>query len=498
MKLTVLVPSAAYRSYAGARIRYDRLAPALERNGIQLSLADIGHFDLRTADCDAIVISKCHDARAFVAAAECSTRGKLVGVDLFDDYFSQSSDSRLTRYRNWLAQLITVCDFALCSTQAMTEVARQYRSSLPTHIMNDPAPSGTFAAAAAVSERKLTEARDLRQIRICWFGVGDNAYFPVGLTDLAAYASELAPLARSGFDVRLKVVTNARALSADGLSTLRSLPLRTEIQEWSEDAEQDALRSAFAAFLPVSAEPFSVAKSLNRAVTALSAGCQVLSAGYPLYEALGTLIYRDAANVLEDLEGRAMRFSTATEYKYRRVLESCASADVEATSFAGFLSNLRPTLAADKRPLCVVHGHSTRLETHNFVRHVNGLSIASPYCSAPFDFDVLFRGGQSGVGMFVTRSAAERLLPQVRASVQPGQRFKGRNYLHVPRSSLSNSDVAQWFRWENAPISFHLATYRESLSIVERALTDAFGACRTFVSETRPLPFPLPDRPANA
>lgn len=495
MKVTVLVPSEAYRSSAGARIRYDRIAAPLERNGVELELADIGHFDARTADCDAIVISKCHDARAFVAAAECSARGKLVGVDLFDDYFSQASDSRLTRYRNWLAQLIDLCDFALCSTQAMTEVARQYRGSLSTHIVNDPAPSTNFAAAAAISERKLTEARDLRQIRVCWFGVGDNPYFPIGLTDLAAYGNVLGALSRTGFDVSLEVVTNARALSADGLSMLRRLPVQTEIQEWSEDAEQVALNRAFAAFLPVSTQSFSIAKSLNRAITALSAGCQVLSAGYPLYEALDTFIYRDAARLLRDLERGDMRFSAASADKHRRLLESCASAEAEAAGLAQFLNALPAPLPADTQPLCLIHGHSTRLETHNFVRHVNGLSVASPYCTAAFDFDVVFRGGQSGLTMSVSNSVTQRLLPEVRASLKSGKRFKGQHYHQIFRSGLPNREHSGWWiHWENVPISFQLATYREGLTTVERALTNAFGPCRTFVSETRALPFPLAEQ----
>ncbi len=119
MKLSVLVPSAEYKSYAGSRIRYGRIAPALEPHGIELALEDIGEFNPLTADCDALIVSKCHDARSLVIAAILSDRGRLVGVDLFDDYFSQASDSRLSRLRNWLGQLLPGCDFALCSAAAM-------------------------------------------------------------------------------------------------------------------------------------------------------------------------------------------------------------------------------------------------------------------------------------------------------------------------------------------------------------------------------------------
>jgi len=490
MKLIVLVPSEAYRSYAGARIRYNRVAPALQLHDVHLTLVDIGQCDPETACCDGILISKCHDARAFVAAAEFARRGKLVGVDLFDDYFSQMTDSRLIRHRSWLAQLVPLCDFALCSTEVMAKVVRQYRSSLPTHIMNDPAALESFAQASALSERKALSARDERRIRVCWFGVGDNPYFPVGVADVAAYGTVLASLSRSGMDVSLKVVTNERALSADGLSMLRQLPVKTDIEEWTSEAERRALHDAFVAFVPVSAQPFSVGKSLNRAVTALSMGCQVLSVGYPLYTVFDSLIYRDPLALLKDLDRGAMRFSAASQSMTQHLVQTFASAQVEAAKLARFLSSLVPQSSADAGPICVIHGHSTRLETHNFVRQVHGLSVASPHSAAPFDFDVVFRGTPAGLQMLVSKSAAERLLPEMGERILPGERFKGRRYLELS-DSFRTGRAPQRSHWDKAPIPFQLATYGESMKLIERSLTDAFGPCRMFVSETRPLPFQL-------
>src|SRR4051794_38252147 len=106
MNIRVLIPSEEYRGYAGARIRYGRLAAELQERGITLTLQDIGEFAPEHETTDALLISKCHDARALVAAAAAYQRGQLVGVDLFDDYFSQTGDSRLVRYRNWLKQLL--------------------------------------------------------------------------------------------------------------------------------------------------------------------------------------------------------------------------------------------------------------------------------------------------------------------------------------------------------------------------------------------------------
>ncbi len=491
MKLAVLVPSEAYRSYAGARIRYSRVAPQLEAQGVTLELEDIAQFNPQTAEVDGIIVSKCHDGQSLLAAAAVSRLGKLVGVDLFDDYFSQTFDSRLTRYRNWLSQLVELCDFALCSTQAMADVVHEYRRDLPAHIMNDPAPAESFDFAAELAERKAKQARDNRCLRLCWFGVGDNPYFPVGLQDLTGFAAGLPALSRGGYDVSLTVVTNPRALSADGLAALARLPVSTAIREWSETAEQEALQQSHVAFLPVSAQRFSVAKSLNRAITALSNGCQVLSAGYPLYDALDALIYREPETVLADLERGAMRFAPASEKRYAKVVASCASAATEAKRLSAFLSKLRPKERSDDRPLCLVHGHSTRQEAHNFARQVGALSVASPFCAAPFDFDLVFRGARSGLKMLVAKTSAWRLLPKAAAKAVPGERLKGKRYLQISGTGLATGESPDWLHWERAPISFQLATYRESMKLVNEALADAVGPCRTFTVETRPVPFPL-------
>ena len=76
MKLSVLVPSQEYKSYAGARIRYDRIASELARMGIETELEDIANFNPNATECDVLLISKCHDARSLVVAAAVSRRGR--------------------------------------------------------------------------------------------------------------------------------------------------------------------------------------------------------------------------------------------------------------------------------------------------------------------------------------------------------------------------------------------------------------------------------------
>lgn len=483
MRLTVLVPSEEYKSYAGARIRYRRIESSLAARGVELALNDIDRFDVDTANCDAVLISKCHDARSLVAATALSDQGKRVGIDLFDDYYSDWDDSRLVRYRSWLSQLVRVCDFALCSTEMISKVVEQYRPGLPTHLMNDPAPEHDWHSLSAQVEKKLKDARENQRLRVIWFGVGDNAYYPVGLEDLSAFGSSLGELTRSGLDVQLTILTNRRALTADGLALIARLPIDARIVEWSESAEHVALAEALLAFLPVNAQKFSRSKSLNRAVTALAAGCQVLSVGYPLYAALDPLIYRDSASFVADLEHWSLRLSNEKMSEYRRLIGICADAEREAQGLARFLTGLGSRPETYRLPISLVHGHSSPTDAHRMAQAVHGLSVASPYCAAPLDFDVVFRSGNSRLEMLVSNDAASRLLPHMKSRLKGSERIRGRQFHMFGENSAAGRPNAE------QSLPYELATYNTAMREIAEQLNDAFGQCRMILSESSSIPF---------
>lgn len=489
MKIIVLVPSRDYVNNAGARIRYGRLGgPDGE---LQLALEDVDRFDPRTAVGDVLVISKCHDARSLLAAVICSRRGMKVGVDLFDDYFSQSADSRLNRFRLWLRQLLAICDFAMCSTQLMADVAAAYRPGIPTLVLNDPAPPVDQAQLSQSLDRKLADARSEGRLRLAWFGVGDNPHFPVGLNDLAAFAPFLASLGAQGHAVELSILTNARALDAEGLAMISKLPVPLTIDEWSEQAEADLLRRSLACFLPVNAQRFSAAKSLNRAITALSAGCQVLSAGYPLYAALDEFIYRDAGRFGEDLRRGQMRLGTNSLALFGSVIEQLASPRVEREKLRSFLLGLPPRADSEDAGavLHLVHGHATNGAAHKMVQAVGGLSVASPFCRLPLDFDIMFemRPGLE-VAMLVSDKGLSRMRPESRASAVVFGPIAGRNFWHLAGAGGADSALAAW---SDPSLSLQLALYPAVMKSIGESLSTSFGPGRMIVSENSNLPFEM-------
>lgn len=487
LKIAVLIPSEEYKGYAGARIRYGRLTSPLARLGVHLSLEDIAEFAPDSGNVDAIIISKCHDARSLVAVAAISGRGLLTGVDLFDDYFSQTEDSRLARYRNWLSQLLPMCDFAICSTPLMADVVGDFRKDLPVQVVNDPAPEEGFAQLPELLASKLAKARSEQLVRLLWFGVGDNPHFDVGLSDLTAYGGELRSLANAGLNIELTVLTNERALDADGLSLIGRLPVKTKVEEWSEVRERDLLSEAFACFLPVNAQPFSAAKSLNRAVTALNAGCQVISVGYPLYDALSDQIYRNTSEFLADLEQGTMKHSAAAIDRFQIVMHSIASAETEAASLAGFLTNLKPRDPAGAVPLVLVHGHATNGAAHKAVHKLGGFSVASPYCPAQLGYDVIFRNAPGKLVMLIADKVSKALVPEFREELKEEIRLSDKKYWRVSQGFERAKPIKP--DYNQASLPSQLATYRHSLSQIRALMTRAFGPCRVILSETSPLPF---------
>lgn len=491
MKIGVLVPSEEYKHYAGARIRYGRLQPQLLLLGSELELIGIG--DLNPADCtyDVLVFSKCHDARSLVLAEALSREGKLVGIDLFDDYFSQIADSRLARYRNWLREILPICRFALCSTPAMAGVVNAIKSDLPCHTVNDPAEGFNSAQHSQIVPAKVLKAQVEQRLQLAWFGVGDNPHFNVGLSDLAAYGGQLADLRRMGMDVELRVLTNPRALDSKGLSLLRQVPVRTVVEEWSEEREEAVLQESFASFLPVNFQPFSAAKSLNRAVTALSAGCQVISPGYPLYKRLDPFIYSSVAEFADDFGRREMRLSSGSLDALHLSIETLSSAEVESRALTQFLGSL-DIGKRDTSPLvALVHGRETNGATHKMVHSIQGLSVASPFCATKLGYDVVFRNEGARMVMLISEKAVSRLTREHRDRLSRPRKGLDSKYLEL--SDEEHGKVASYdpITWRTPSISQQIATYDRTMNCIRSRLESAFGQCRVLVSENFSLPFSI-------
>ena len=219
---------------------------------------------------------------------------------------AKRDDARMVRFRRWLSQLAPLLSFALASTPAMAEVVHAYRADLPVKVVNDPAAlrwcghgrlRARLGLPPSLTKRPTNSACGSRGS-----GLATILHFRSDLHDLSAFSAELAAIAANDrHDCRLDPAHQSRALTARPFGDDRGIAGRDAAStNGAKRRRTHSSKFSFACFLPVNAQPFSAAKSLNRAVTALAAGCQILSVGYPLYAPFDSLIYRDAETLASD------------------------------------------------------------------------------------------------------------------------------------------------------------------------------------------------------
>ncbi len=424
MKIQILVRSADWLNSAGTRIRYVRLKRELNSLGWHLAIDPVASInDGLRLNADIYLFSKCQDAGALMLAEMLREAGALVGFDLFDDYFS-GQDSLTFAHRAFQRALIGKVDFLLCSTERMATIARMFHAGVPVHVMNDPhEPIATPSIVRSVGA-KLARARENRTLEVVWFGHGNNPVFPVGLNDAVGFGVELEVLRQAGWEVRLNILTNPDALDKAVFGALQSLPVQVLIEEWTEAGEAAALDRAVVAFLPVNYQNFSIAKSLNRAVSAMASGAQVFSPGFPLYEALDPFVYRSIKELVDDLAGSSLRLNEGSLDGLGAIFNAIADPAHEATGLVGFFGGLTagPALAVGDRVMRgIIHGSSSPPAVHRLCTSMGWLSLGSPFSRfhQPFHAEIAqFEPGGS-LELRVSREGYTRLADAWRDIAQP-------------------------------------------------------------------------------
>ena len=474
MKVTILMPTQQHRKSAGARIRYHRTSEYLKLLGHALEVETLDNLPQSAKDSNVVIFSKCYGAESIALMRQLKSLGITIGIDLFDDVFSQTNDNRLILNRIWLADASELIDFSICSTDRISEVLRKYAPEVSVHQLNDPVSPFDFLTTAQSISTRLEEAQRTRVVRVCWFGIGDNPSFPVGLRDLSAYSSALSALYEKDYEVKLRILTNRRALNVSSLQRLSRLPFSYSIEEWSEEAEKDALESSLITFIPVNNQPFSIAKSWNRAMSALTGGSQVLNVGNGLYDRLQPLIYNEAADIIADLESGTLRLRRETvPILMEKILEFGDPAR-ESSRFAAFLSSIALQAATNTNPLC----ETTRLLVYGYARKPSpwardiGIRVGTPFSARSDQFDVNFEVATDGlVHIFLKYDVIESLAPGVllHANKQGG-------LWSIPLDSIYNTGFEQDTTMWSTP-NTGLVSYQMGIRIVCAACRLMFADC---------------------
>ncbi|UTA49545.1 hypothetical protein L1F30_08405 [Simiduia sp. 21SJ11W-1] len=499
MRLLVLVSSEDAFRQAGVRIRYQRIAESLKAEDGSLTLMAITGLDDAQkilSQYDSVLISKCYTVRGLLAAKVASQLGLQVGIDMFDDYFSQTDDPRFSRLRYWLAKIQEYCTFVLCSTGAIRSVSESILPKLPHHVMNDPFDQLNPTLVEERVSKKAMLISATKNIQVAWFGIGDNPNFSVGLVDLVGFSGDFSVLRDAGYSVQLKILTNERALTSDNLSLLASLDVDYSIDLWSEEKEAKLLEDSFLAYLPVNAQPFSRVKSLNRCVTALCSGIQVLSNGYPLYKDLGRFIYSDVDQLVSDLDVCSFKVNASTVSDLKVTLEMLANPEAESRGLFQFLNTLSPRVIdqnENKIRCAVVHGRESSGDAHKFARKNQALSVSSPYCRLNLNYDVLVRWSEDShnIEILVSEKTAS-LLGYVNIDSTSKTKFVDTNYFRaisdVVPTAVEKQSIA--LSRNGGKVGYCLSC-SNVLGLISRSLSTLYPNLDVILSENSKLPWLL-------
>ncbi|MEO6359660.1 MAG: hypothetical protein ABIO43_03675 [Sphingomicrobium sp.] len=432
MKITVIVPSEQYLQTAGVRIRYKRISAALAQLGWTLDIVPIGDVpDLSVEDSRIYVLSKCQDARAVVLATAAKRAGIVVGIDLYDDYFSQEVDSRFATQRLWLQSMARETSFFLCSTARMLEVGEAVFGDGTGYVLGDPHEEFDPQRLAHELDVKIRKAKRERYIQILWFGIAENPSFPVGLHDLSAFAEALLPFQDNSYKATLTILTNKEGIDGQVLERLRRIPIPFVVAEWSKKREEEAFSRSLVSFLPVNYQPFSIAKSLNRGVSALVGGTQVLTAGYPLYQDLEEYVYCDGSCLIEDLENAQLKLSNQNIEVFSDWIGRQAAPATQALNLVKFLEakiDSSPDAAVGDQQYAVLHGAKSTSSINNFAQRLKWLSLASPLLPSgmPCDAHLGFCGADTTLRLRVSQAGLEQLPEQLRVEAVWADRALGK------------------------------------------------------------------------
>lgn len=483
--ICIVTQSESFAVSAGMRVRYERFIEAAKLYGITIFAQPIqkildGRPDFSS---DVYIFCKTFTPDALILAYAIRRSGKVVGQDLFDDYFSQDGDARLFSYRDWLRQMAKVTDFAMCTTPRMKQVLQPFLPQCPIVLVEDPVLGYDPFRISALATQKIARAQSSQTLKLAWFGIGDNPYFPVGLDDLTApgVQAEMARLSLC-WKTSLTIATNLRALDSNGLARLRRLPVPVEILEWSEEVERRILSDADVALLPVSSQGFSRAKSMNRALTALEQGCQVVSFGEPLYASLDRFIYRDVDELSTDLRCTTPRLRAETIEDLTRTLDRVANAFDAAQRFITTAGTSPQRSLGKQAPLALIHGRESGIVCHKLVAQFGGLSIRSPYSRAKWNFPVRFDIEMGRIVLRTTPAVANRHQLIIRNDFPAVQIFD-LDFVTIDTEALGVGLGSLIGGPSESP--FHdLASYSRVMSSIRKACELLFPSCITMISDT--------------
>lgn len=283
---------------ASYRLRCHLVMTGLRRLGVQAVLYQAGD---RPA---ILVLSKVYDPASLAQALELKRQfGTRLFLDLCDNHFYFKEDSpEASRRAAELDAAVRAVDHVIASTAYLAEVIRaRPQMNTPVSVIEDlvefPRPDRVLDALR--HPRRFLEFRRLNswldqttpdvRHRLVWFGNHGGGFADSGMNDLRTIRPALEELHRH-VPISLTVISNSREKYE---ALVRGWTVPTYYLEWNETFISPALRLHGVSVMPISRNPFTLAKSPNRVETSLVHGLGVVADRIPSYDKYRDAIYLD-------------------------------------------------------------------------------------------------------------------------------------------------------------------------------------------------------------
>lgn len=317
-----------------ASVRYRALLPLLALE------ADQHRCTLFTSDTpvdldslDVLILVKTFTAESVALAQACKARNIPVLLDLCDNIFVEGYGKR-NALENFL-EIARVASAMVVTTEPLAHSVRAHLPALPVHVIPDglltpelveqgsvkiqqsspPIPSPNErrqhwleyvrallqplkAPFRRRSKARRTSSANLPShagqaqpgaLQLLWFGNHGAPYARFGMLDLLDIREALETIAQE-FPVELVVVSSHQGKYAEHIAPMS---IASRYLPWSNEVVEQCLAEASVVLIPNSMDPFSLAKSANRSVHALTRGVPVVATRTPALEPLAGSIEMD-------------------------------------------------------------------------------------------------------------------------------------------------------------------------------------------------------------
>lgn len=281
------------------------------------SLATRGHgtslwHKNKNASFDVMIFSKIYDDRALATAQNLRKRGTRIVLDLCDNHwFGEDEHLAIAARAARLEKMLKVIDRVTVSTPLLAkQIAMRFGleeeliSVVPDPVLPMQPTSVALRGRWEIALLKRYLKRYDQSCHLVWFGNHGAGHVQSGMEDLKRI--------RDVIDVpdhkfSLTIISNS---TAKYKRIFKGWQMPKHYVPWRIDTVDRMLMMHDCAVIPITPNPFTLAKTMNRPATALMAGLQVFADGIPSYRELSAFITLDDWAALHTRASQSEGFET--------------------------------------------------------------------------------------------------------------------------------------------------------------------------------------------